>query len=424
MIKNYLKTFWKVARQNKLFTFLSLFGISLTIMFVMIFSMTVTKVVKGSGPEKDLKHIITTGRLKVRTQEKGGNQVFSEIERSMCEDYFKKIQSADLISMFLDYEWEFIQNGRHHTKGFMATDAEFWEIFDFDFIQGHPYTLEDVLNGANLAVITESLREVFFGNETNVLGKTVRFHTYSLTVVGVVKEVPPTSQNLRSGLFFPYTIFPVEEPDPRYFSQYSGAFTLAFKAGNRQQFAKIRQEVQEIIQRIDAADPNRALFLAGPNTQMGNLLAVHDPEDLEGPMAKLRKYLLCGLGFLLLPMVNLMALNFSRIRERGEEIAVRKSFGASSSVLRGQFIFENILLTLAGGMLGILLSYLVVALLGNTLTIPVKAGVTVPMSYSFDLLVFGISLGICLLFGMLSGVLPAIRMARMKPVKYLKGGEI
>lgn len=424
MIRNYLKTFWKVARQNKLFTFLSLFGISLTIMFVMILSMTVNKVVKGSGPEKDLKNIIVTGILKVRTQEKGGNEVFGNINRALCEDYFIKIKSADYMSMYGDSQWEFIQNGKHYTKGFMATDAEFWNVFDFEFIQGHPYTPEDVLNGDNLAIITESLREVFFGQDKNVLGKTVRYRDYSLTVVGVVKDVPPTSQNLRSGIFFPYTVFPVREPNPRLFSPYTGGYNLAFKTSDRKQFVKIRKDVQEIIQRIDATDPNLALFLTGPNTQMDNLLSVHDPEEIDGPQAKLRKYFLWGLGFIFLPAINLMALNYARIRERGEEIAVRKSFGASSAILRGQFIFENVLLTLLGGVIGILLSFLIIGLLGNTLTIPVKAGITVPMSFSFDLTVFGIALGVCLLFGMLSGVLPAIRMSRMKPVKYLKGGEL
>ncbi len=63
------------------------------------------------------------------------------------------------------------------------------------------------------------------------------------------------------------------------------------------------------------------------------------------------KYFLIALAFILLPAINLMALNFARIHERGEEIAVRKSFGAPSSVLRGQFLFENILMTLTGGVI-------------------------------------------------------------------------
>ena len=62
MFKNYFKIFLKVAMQSKLFTILSLFGISLTIMFVMIFSMTIAKITTGSGPEKDLnKHYLYRG---------------------------------------------------------------------------------------------------------------------------------------------------------------------------------------------------------------------------------------------------------------------------------------------------------------------------------------------------------------------------
>ncbi len=424
MIRNYLKTFWKVARQNKLFTFLSLFGISLTIMFVMIFSMTVNKVVKGSGPEKNLRNIVVASRFKVRTPNKAENHVFSNIPRKICEDYLKNIKSADLTTMYYGGEMEFMQNGEHYSKGSMATDADFWKVFDFKFLQGHPYTTEDVLNASNYAVITESMKVIFFGDEKEVLGKQLKMPNRSYTVVGVVEDPSTSSQNLLSGLFYPYTMN-VERPCPNCFAPaYMGSFRMAFMAGDRSKLPAIRKEVQETINRIDVADPKFVLFLRGPNTQWQDLFAAFDPEEDNGPWALLRKYLLWGFGFIFLPAVNLMALNFARIRERGEEIAVRKSFGASSAVLKGQFIFENLVLTLAGGIIGIVLSFLVVALLGNTLNIPVKAGTTVPMSFSFDFLVFGIALGVCLLFGMLSGVLPAIRMSRMKPVKYLKGGEI
>lgn len=424
MLKNYLKTFWKVARQNKLFTFLSLFGISLTIMFVMIFSMTVNKVVKGSGPEKNLSNILIANRFKVRTQERGGNEVFCGLPANICEDYMKKIKSSDLVTMYYGNKWEFMQNGKHYSKGFMVTDAEFWDVFDFKYTQGRPYTIEDVKSGVNYAVITESLKDIFFGNEKDVIGKPINLQDLSFSVVGVVEDPSSTSQNLRSGLFFAYTMIP-DQPCPNCFAPaYLGSYSLAFKAKHRSEFPAIKKEVQEILNRIDVADTDYALFLRGPNTQWENLLAAGDPERETGPWSKLRKYLLWGLGFIFLPAINLMALNFARIRERGEEIAIRKSFGASSGILRRQFIFENVLLTLLGGFIGFLLSLLVIILLGNTLTIPVKAGSTVPMSFSFDMMVFGIALGVCLLFGMISGVLPAIRMSRMRPVKYLKGGEL
>jgi putative ABC transport system permease protein len=119
-----------------------------------------------------------------------------------------------------------------------------------------------------------------------------------------------------------------------------------------------------------------------------------------------------------------MALNFARIHERGEEIAVRKSFGAASRILRGQFLFENILMTLAGGLIGIILSYIVVGLLGNSLTLSIDFMNNVPLSFSFNFKVFAGALLACLIFGLLSGFLPAVRLSRMKPAVYLKGGEL
>jgi putative ABC transport system permease protein len=119
-----------------------------------------------------------------------------------------------------------------------------------------------------------------------------------------------------------------------------------------------------------------------------------------------------------------MALNFARIHERGEEIAVRKSFGAAGRVLRGQFLFENILMTLTGGVIGIILSYITVALLGNTLTLRLSFVSSVPLTFSFNYLVFVAALISCLIFGLLSGYLPAVRLSRMRPAVYLKGGEL
>jgi putative ABC transport system permease protein len=148
-----------------------------------------------------------------------------------------------------------------------------------------------------------------------------------------------------------------------------------------------------------------------------------DPEEFSKGRSIL-KYLLLGLAFLLLPAINLMSLNFARIHERGEEIAVRKSFGASGAILRKQFLFENLLMTLAGGLMGIILSYVVVALLGRTFTLGISMFDRVPLSFSFNLPVFVAALASCFIFGLLSGWLPAVRLARMKPAVFLKGGEL
>jgi putative ABC transport system permease protein len=242
----------------------------------------------------------------------------------------------------------------------------------------------------------------------------------NLIVTGVVEDPPKTDQNAMGDLYFPYTLIKNNDPS----EEYLGGFIIAFKANSSKQFGPIRSEAQEMVARLDAADTLHSVFLSGPYSQVEKMIVGYgDPEEYSIGTS-LFKYLMFALAFLLLPAVNLMALNFSRIQERGEEIAIRKSFGAASGVLRGQFLFENILMTLTGGIIGILLSYLVVALFGNSLTLSVAFMNNVPLTFSFNYAVFAAALIACLVFGLLSGYLPAVRLSRMKPAIYLKGGEL
>jgi putative ABC transport system permease protein len=424
MFKNYFKIFIKVATQNKLFTFLSLFGISLTIMFVMIFSMTISKITNGSGPEKDLKKIVFCERVKTRPTHNGitgSGYSISACSRTLCEDHLKNVRSSDIASMYSGPDtWEFIFNGKYQSKKQNQTDAEYWKLFDFKFLQGRPYNRDEVINGVNLAVISNSLKELIFGSDENVLGKTIRYTSMDLIVIGVVEDAPDISQNAVGDLFFPYTLLKNNESS----TDYIGRFVTAYKGGSSKQLAAIRKEVQEFIKRIDVADTTQTVFLSGPYSQIQKMMVGYgDPEEYSIGMS-LFKYVMFALAFILLPAINLMALNFARIHERGEEIAVRKSFGAASRVLRGQFLFENILMTLTGGVIGIILSYIVVALLGNYLTLRINFMNNVPLTFSFNYVVFAAALTACLLFGLMSGYLPAIRLSRMKPAVCLKGGDL
>lgn len=424
MLKNYFKIYLKIASENKLYTFLSLFGISLTIMFVMIFSMALTKITTGTGPEKDLKKIVFCNRLKTmptKNGQKTRGYSISQCGRWISETHFKNIKSAELVSMYSGpNQWEFIFNGKYQKRSQNQTDAEYWSVYDYKFIEGRPYTKEEVAKAANIAVITKSLKELLFGTEKSVLGKSLHYTNFDLTVTGVVEDPPAVDQNAAGDLYFPYTVIKsTENPD-----DYMGGYLVAFKGKSRSDFPEIRKEVQEIVTRLDVADTTKAIFVPGPNTQLQKMMTGYgDPEDYSQG-SSIIKYLLFALAFLLLPAVNLMALNFARIHERGEEIAVRKSFGADSSMLRRQFLFENILLTLTGGLMGIVLSYIVVALLGSSLMLRVDFLNSVPLTFSFNYLVFAAALAACLIFGLMSGYLPAVRLSKMKPAVYLKGGEL
>ena len=117
---------------------------------------------------------------------------------------------------------------------------------------------------------------------------------------------------------------------------------------------------------------------------------------------------------MLLPALNLININVSRTLERSSEIGVRKAFGATTGRLIGQFLVENIFLTLLGGVLGLGLTAGALALLNYSRFFAYS-------NYALNGRVFGAALALVLVFGLLSGAYPAYKLSRLQAVQALKG---
>jgi putative ABC transport system permease protein len=117
--------------------------------------------------------------------------------------------------------------------------------------------------------------------------------------------------------------------------------------------------------------------------------------------------------FMVLPAISLVNINVSRIMERASEIGVRKSFGAASTTLIGQFVVENVLLSLMGGIIGIGFTEVVLYLLSNSYLIPYA-------EFHINYRVFVYGLLMAMFFGVFAGVYPAWKMSRLHPVEALR----
>jgi len=108
-----------------------------------------------------------------------------------------------------------------------------------------------------------------------------------------------------------------------------------------------------------------------------------------------------------------MNINLSRILERASEIGVRKAFGASSRALVGQFLVENVVLTLVGGVIAWLVS-------AGALRSINLSGLVPYADFHMNLRILAAGVLLALVFGALSGIYPAWRMSRMHPVEALR----
>jgi putative ABC transport system permease protein len=194
-----------------------------------------------------------------------------------------------------------------------------------------------------------------------------------------------------------------------------GSFSAIVLARDRAAIPGMQAELRSRLARAQLPDPKRYNTLVAPLESTFEAMARIDVRSEESPTERLWLLMIgAALLFMLLPTVNLINLNVSRIMERASEIGVRKAFGASSRTLVGQFVVENLVLTAFGAVIGFLASLVVLRVISASGVIPYAE-----FHVNYRILLYGVAL--TAFFGVFSGVYPAWRMSRLNPVEALKG---
>jgi putative ABC transport system permease protein len=285
-------------------------------------------------------------------------------------------------------------------------------VYDFEFVAGRPYTQAEFDGGRRVAVVNRTTAARLFGSGP-ALGRTFAFDDQPFEVVGVVDDVSFFRFEPFGDIWIPYST----QPPTAYRDQFFGSFNAAALAEDAAGLEKLHDEFNSRMMRAEV--PAGYTTVVAPFETRFDRFArngpFRNPEDPEPQGWKLQVTLaVIALLFTVIPIVNLVNLNVSRIMERSSEIGVRKAFGAPALTLVGQFVVENVLLTLIGGGVGLLLSAGVVRAINASGTIPYS-------QFTVNLRVFGIAILMSIVFGILSGVYPAWRMSRLHPVDALKG---
>jgi putative ABC transport system permease protein len=206
-----------------------------------------------------------------------------------------------------------------------------------------------------------------------------------------------------------------------YRHQFMGGFSGLVLARNEADLPRLRNEFAARVATIPLPDPKAYKTLeAALETPFESYAAEMFPRSLRryrDKAALMMRGLLASLAvlFMTLPALNLITLNLSRILERASEIGVRKAFGAPRRSLVGQFVLENVVLTLLGGVCAFVLAIGALALLN-------RSGIIPHAHFVMNLRVFGYAMLTAVFFGLLSGAYPAWRMSRLDPVTALRGG--
>jgi putative ABC transport system permease protein len=264
-------------------------------------------------------------------------------------------------------------------------------------------------------VINATTRQRFFEGQPAV-GRTLEADGQRFRIVGVVKDVSEARGAPFADIWVPYTTAKTDA----YKREVMGEWHAMALARDTASMRGIHDEFNSRLLRVELPDPKAYQAIVAPfETKFENFarnMPTGDRKDPESQVTRVVGGLVTlGLLFVLIPTVNLVNINISRIMERASEIGVRKAFGAPARTLVGQFLVENILLTLVGALIGFALS--VLALRGLR-----QSGIVAYAEFSLNPRVFAWGILLAIAFGCVSGVYPAWRMSRLNPVDALKGG--
>ena len=411
MLTNYLRVAWKVLLRRKFFTFISILAVSLTLLVLLVATAMLDGIFGARAPETRADHTLGAYVMAMTGPE---NTTSAFPGYAFLDRHARGIPGVAQMTLFTGFWSQVVSyvDGRKITSALKRTDGEYWQVLDFEFLEGGPFTAADERDGNAVAVINDSTRRRFFG-DLPAVGKSLEADGQRFQVVGVVEDVPIVRVAPYADIWVPIST----AKSSGYKSELVGTFMALFVAESKADLPRIREEYQARLRQVQMPDPKRYDTLHGGVESLFEAVSrmFFSSRLQESHAGRLRTVLLVlALLFMTLPSLNLININLSRILERSSEIGVRKAFGASAWTLVGQFLVENVFLTLVGAVLGLGLAAASLAAIN-------ASGIIAHSNFQLNLRVFGYGVALAVVFGLLSGVLPAWRMARFHPVEALRG---
>lgn len=412
MLVNYFKIAIAVLKRRKFFTFISLFGISLTLTIIIVLTAFMDYLLSPSHPDVKRERSLYVNMLRLEHTKKGmrmtGPMTFHYLDHFVGS--MKTPEKVAIFSMFSPTNTYI--NNKKLVINIKHTNHDYWEVEEYQFLEGKPYTAEQIARAEKVTVISEEIKRAYFGDVPSVAGKFLETDNEQYRVIGVVKNVPITMIYSYADMYLPYTLSKDDKGDAK---GMNGKYMAILLGRSKADLPVMEQEYQQVIRKIPVDSTMEYDKITGyADPYLAGFTRILLGDDSGTGVTKF--FLIIGLVlflFMLLPTINLVNINSSRIMERSSEIAVRKAFGASSGTLAIQFIIENLILTFFGGIIGVALSAIVLWVFNNSQLIPNAA-------LQINLPVLAATLGASLVFGLLSGVYPAWRMSRLQVVTALK----
>jgi putative ABC transport system permease protein len=288
-------------------------------------------------------------------------------------------------------------NGKEQDIAVIGSDDQYPLVRNLDLLAGRFLDSGDVALRQKVALLTEKLARRLYGSQSAAIGQVLKLHGLQFIVIGTFKERTETfgqAELTAETVLIPITVIkyfaPVERIDPMY-----------IQVRNAADVEPLTGVVKSILE---------SRHRAGARYRVENLSAILDAAKNIAVVLTVVLILVSAIA-LIISGIGIMNIMLVTVTERTREIGLRMAVGASRRAVMEQFLTEAVVISLGGGLVGILIG----------ISIPLSVGfftdaVQVPVSATSVLVAFAVSLAV----GVIFGILPANRASQLNPTDALR----
>jgi putative ABC transport system permease protein len=279
-----------------------------------------------------------------------------------------------------------------------GVDENYLDAAGYEIERGRNFSPTEVESNRTLAVIgTDLVSDLFMENE-DPLDKIINVAGVKLKVIGILKAKGASIISSDNICFMPVTT------SRHYFSRPNNTYNISVMPLSGKSMEMMESEAEGLFRVIRGLDPrDETDFNISKSDQIAEMLL----ENI-----KFVSIAATLIGFITLfgAAIGLMNIMLVSVTERTREIGIRKAIGAKTWTIKRQFLYESILISQFGGILGIIFGLLI----GNLISSALQSSFFVPWKW-----VLG-GVGLCFVVGVVSGYFPAVRAARIDPIEALR----
>ncbi|MFI3262288.1 MAG: ABC transporter permease [Rikenellaceae bacterium] len=385
-----MKKIIELIKQNRFYSIMLVLNTAVTITYIMITVLLSALTIGNFGSEPNRSRSYHIEHFNVKNGEK--INVFWGANKKFVQEVFRDIKEIDFYSIVIlqGTSGRFVkENNVNKSLNQITADQNIFKLYKYDFVEGAPFTKEDIESANKVIVISKSAAFKLFGKSEGVLGKYVKSSTdrNDYKVVGVIEN--PSAIFERS---YTEVIMPLDINND--YAIKTNAITGRCSVRSVIKKGSTEADVDESINAA-IVDFGKKYFKKEGQvvtvTKYGSNLPLSIPTVF-----------VCV--FLLIPVINGLGNSSSYIANRLSEIAIRRAYGATNKEIIGLILFENIAMSITGALIGLVASYPLVLKILNLLY--ARETVAIPVDVIFNYQLYLILVIVLVIFNLFTIYLP------------------